>query len=383
MRRISSLFSLLALTGLFACIEPFTPDIDSNAASKYVVSGRISDREGWQEVSISLSSPVDNPAYVPVSGCQALVMDDRGNSFEMQEYNAGTYLVWMPQASLQHGTSFMLSVTLPDGDLIESSFEKLLPSPPLDSLYFIIEDEPTSDPGDNIKGLQYYVDLEAEGFEARGFKWEIEQTYEYHAAHPAQYFYNGSFNKIDPPDYSNMVCWSTSTINQVYTLSTENLARNSFQKYPLHFVDDRNPRLAIMYSILVSQYALTEEAFAYWDKVRINSHELGGLYEKQPLAINGNLVNISHPEKEVLGYFYAASVVSQRYFYKDIEGLELDFYNNCIESELGILGWAEFSPQDYPVYYYYSSEGLRTLSNGCVDCRLLGGTTVKPNFWPE
>jgi len=255
--------------------------------------------------------------------------------------------------------------------------------PPIDSVYYILEEVPTNDPEININGLQYYIDLEADGYECRNFKWEIVQTYEYHAAQPKKYYYNGSLNKIDPPDFSNVVCWRTVSISSIFTLTTKNLSRNAFRKYPFHFVDGLNPRLGILYSILVNQFALSDEAYDYWEKVRINSNDLGGLYEKQPFAIKGNLANLTNPEKGVLGYFYAASVSSKRYFYKDIEGLELDFSNNCIESELGILGWAEFAPEDYPVYYYFSSAGLRILGNGCVDCRLFGGTTTKPDFWPQ
>ena len=67
----------------------------------------------------------------------------------------------------------------------------------------------------------------------------------------------------------------------------------------------------------------------------------------------------------------------------DIEGIELDYPVYCNEEILGPLGWRIFRPYDYPVYYYYTLQGyLRTLNKECVDCRLLGGTTTKPDFWP-
>jgi hypothetical protein len=255
---------------------------------------------------------------------------------------------------------------------------------PLDSAYYVLEDVPTSNPSVFLRGLQFYVDLDAPDVETRNYKWEVEESWEHHAAHAAEYYYDGDFHQILPPDSSNMVCWVNGLlVKNVYTLSTKSLSQNVFYKYPLHFVDGHTSRLGILYSILIRQLALSEGAYNYWEQVRVNSSELGGLYERQPFAIQGNLRNLTNPAKDVLGYFYTASESSKRYFYND-EGLELDFSNFCNEEILGRMGWREFTKYDYPVYYYFNSKvGLRILNNECVDCRLMGGTTTKPDFWPQ
>jgi len=93
---------------------------------------------------------------------------------------------------------------------------------------------------------------------------------------------------------------------------------------------------------------------------------------------------VTNPDKEVLGYFYAASESSRRYFYKDIEGIELDFTDFCNEDILGKGGWRQFNKYDYPVYYHFNAQhSLRILNTECVDCRLMGGSTIKPDFWPQ
>jgi hypothetical protein len=135
--------------------------------------------------------------------------------------------------------------------------------------------------------------------------------------------------------------------------------------------------------MLVRQFALSEAAYNYWEKLRINSTMQGGLYEKQPLAIKGNMVNLTNPEKDVLGYFYASSLSERRYYYQNVPGIELNFDNGCYEEGLGRGGWKEFYPSDYPVYYYINAGSVRILNRECIDCRLMGGTTVKPDFWPR
>jgi len=302
----------------------------------------------------------------------------------MEENKPGQYRVWLGQEYLTPGTSYQVKVITPEGEDLVSGFDTMPVGPKLDSVYYFLKDVPTSNPELSLRVMQFYVNLNAAGNYSQHYKWDIIETWEYHAPHPVQYYYDGTEHEIIPPDSTNMVCWITGLVKNVFTLSTKNLSQNVYNQYPLHRIDGNTSRLGILYSMLVSQLALSEGAYYYWEQLRINSNDQGGLYEKQPLAIKGNLVNMNSPEKEVLGYFYAASESSRRYFYHDIEGIDLNFYNYCSEESLGMFGWKEVFPWEYPVYFYYNEFGeLKILNLGCVDCRKLGGTTVKPDFWPK
>ncbi len=385
MPQTKNIFFLFSLMLLLSCIKPYDPKIDSNAESKYVVSGRITDTEGWQEVEVSLSSPIESPAYIPVEGCQVKIIDDNGHDFTLLEWEPGYYRVWMEQEYLATGTAYQVRVTTPGGEELVSGFDTMPRGPQMDSVYYFIEEKSTSNPNVYTTGMQFYIDLnaEAEHDYSRFYKWEVVETWEYTAAHPIEYYYDGSTHEVNPPDCTNYVCWITTLYKNVFTISTKNLSQNSYRQYPLQFIDGSTSRLSILYSILVRQLALTEGAYNYWEQLRINSNEQGGLYEKQPLSIKGNIVNESNPEKDVLGYFYATSESHKRYFYHDVEGVYLDFNNFCSESPPGRFGWREFFKYEYPVYFYYNEVGaLRTFNNECVDCRLLGGKTEKPDFWP-
>jgi len=379
-KKISIIFPMLMLSG---CIKVFDPQIDSTVENKYVVSGRVIDLEGWQEVEVSQSSPIESPAYLPVSGCQVKIQDNKGNEFLMEEYKPGSYHVWMSREYLTAGTSYQVKVTTPGAEELASGFDTMPTGPPLDSVYYLIEDVPTTDPEISLRVMQFYVDLKANNSNSRYYKWEVEETWEYETAYPYEYYYDGDIHKIEPPDYSTKVCWRSGLFRNVFTISTKNLSQNSYSHYPLHAIDGHSSRLSIYYSMLVRQLALSEEAYNYWEQLRINSNEQGGLYEKQPLAIRGNLQNVSTPEKVVLGYFYAASQSDRRYFYHDIKGIELDFDDGCIREELGIGGWKNVYPWEYPVYFTYVLGQLKTLSKECIDCRAMGGTIVKPDFWPK
>jgi len=384
MYQIKNVIFIFTIVLLGSCIKPYDPLINAGVEKKYVVSGRITDIEGWQEVEVSLSSPIESPEYIPVQGCQVKILDDKGNVFLLEEYKPGVYHVWLGKEYLIYGISYQVRVTTPDGEVLESGFDKMPKGPKLDSVYYLIEEIPASDPDNPSKVMQFYVDLNAVGNYSQYYKWEVVETWEYHAPLPAQYYYDGSMHEIIPPDSSNMVCWTTRLVKNVYTLTTKSFSQNMYNKYPLHSIDGRTSRLGILYSILVRQLALSEEAYNYWEQLRINSNEQGGLYEKQPLAVKGNVLNLTNPEKDVLGYFYAASESTGRYFYHDVEGIYLNFYNYCSPYSLGMFGWKEIYKWEYPVYFYYNEVGaLKIINKECIDCRRLGGTTVKPDFWPN
>jgi len=373
----------MALLLMFSCIKSFNPEIEGTEVNKLVVSGRINNKEGVQEVKVSMASPVQNAEYLPVPGCYVKISDNKGNVFQMTEEEPGTYRVWIGDEYLNPGTAYRVSVITSEGEIIESAYDTLTTGAPLDSVYYRIETVPTPDPDINEIHMQFYVDLKGDESQSRFYKWDVYETWEYHSAHPLEFYYDGKFHDVIPPDYSKYICWTNIPVKDIFLVSTKNFSQNTAMEQPLHYIDGHTSRLEILYSFQVSQQSLTESTYNYFEVIKSNSAGFGGLYEQQPFSIRGNLVNVTHPEKDVLGYFYACSESSRRYFYNDIEGIELDYWNHCNEDPLPISGWQGFKKYTYPVYYYFNQSGaLRILSDDCIDCRLRGGTTVKPDFWP-
>ena len=367
-----------------SCIKPFDPFIDSGAEHKFVVSGCITDQEGYQTVSVSVSSPIEEPEIIPLTGCSVTIFSDAGKEFSLEESEPGNYIVWMGEEDLRPGTSYQVVVNTPSGEVLISDFDKMPACPDVDTVYYLLEDHPTSDPSVNDRGIQFYVDLEANEFYSRYYRWEVNETWEYHAAHAKEHYYDGDFHTIDPPDSSTWKCWTSLTVRDVYTLSTRDLYQNAYKQYPLHFVNGNTSRLSVLYSFLLRQYALSETAYNYWEQLRLNDYEQIGLYEKQPMDIKGNVREASGSGQEVLGLFYAASVRTKRIYVSNVQGMGLNSLAFCNELTLGHFGWAEYVPKDYPVYFYFPVwGGLLILLDECVDCELAGGTVIKPEFWPE
>jgi hypothetical protein len=364
---------------------PYEPHILSKDINKFVVSGQVTDDNDYQIVSVSKASSVGEPQFIPVSNCYVRIFDDKGNEFVMQESSKGIYQVRIDKNYLIPGTSFKVKVLTSDGIDIDSDFDQMYECPQVDSVYYIRKEIQTNIHGMVTRGLQFYVDLDCGNINSHFFRWEAIETWEHHAPYAKEWYYDGTVHHISPPDSSRIVCWSTELVRKIYTLSTLDLVENKYYMLPLHFVDNHTSRLRYGYSLLINQFSMSEAAYSYWDQLRINSSEQGGLYEKQPLSIRGNLHNNTNPDQVVLGFFSASSLKSKRIFISNVENFAFDFTTYCSPETLGVGGLRSIDPSEYPAYLAGNKLKFLSvqLSQYCVDCMALGGSTIKPDFWPN
>lgn len=379
-------FIILCLS-LISCIKRYEPDIKSQDAVKFVVSGQVNKGDEIQRINVSTTSPVSQSQYFPVTGCVVKILDDKGNSYIAVDKKDGNYEAVIPQTALIPGTAFKVDIVTPGGVNIVSDFDQMHDCPALDTVYYRLDSLPSSNPLVFTKGIQFYTNLDAQNYNSRYFKWEITETYEYHSTFPIEWYYDGTVHHILPPDKSKMVCWKTALIKDVFTLTTKNQAVNKYDKVPFHFVDNvSSRRLLYGYSLLVRQFAVSEAAYAYWEKIRTNSNEQGGLYTRQPMVIKGNMHNLTHPDQDVLGFFEATSVTSKRIFVQKVENLPLDSSPECSADQANILrgGLKAIPYWAYPAYLVATDYGyiVILLEPQCYDCTKSGGNTVKPAYWP-
>jgi len=380
-------FIVLVLPAIFcitSCIEPFSPDLKGEADNIYVITGEVTDKEGYQNVTVSKASAIESPEYIPAGGCSLAIEDNEGNTFAMEEYTEGEYRVWMDKSYLQAGRSYRLHLTTPAGDEIISAYDQIPSGAVFDSAYYAREEITDENTGETFLGIQFYIDFSGSETDSRYYRWTAEETWEYHSPYAIEYYYDGKENKVFPPDSSLMVCWDTKMVGKIFSQNTANLTSNTMKGMRLHFVDNTTTKLYEGYSVLIKQHGLSEQAKEYWDQLKINNESGGGLYEKQPLPVAGNLENITNPQKKVLGYFGASSVSEKRLFLTGIRDMGIFYDAVCSYYRPGKFGWREYSKYDYPVYFFFPRNvGKRILDKECVDCRGIGGTLVKPEFWPQ
>lgn len=383
MIKLKKILFIASIISIASCIEEYKPIIEVIDTNKYVVYGSITNQEGYQTVNISYATNTIGPQYVPISGCNVQVRDDLGNLFQFTEYNPGEYKTWINKSYLNIGTSYKIDIITPEGTEISSDYDIMPNGANIDSVYYLREDKPPSDFEIYNQGIQFYLDLKGSEQDSRYYKYTVKETWEYHAPFPRQAYYDSQLHFIIPEDSTKMTCWKTEFIKSIYTLSLVNLSESKYLMYPLNFVKNNTERLAWCYSLLVEQYALSEHAYLFHDEIKNNNYDNAGLYKQQPALVKGNLINITNPNQEILGYFFASSVSTKRIFIKNVEDLTLTYPDMCVTFPL--IGGLRRIPRSARPAYIRIIDGYpyARLEDACVDCTVRGGTNIKPEFWPN
>lgn len=383
----NSLFISLLVLVVAGCVERFFIYEAAVVTPKIVIDGCITDECHAQKIVISQSSPNNWPYFLPYSACKVRVADAGNHVFEFIEdiENEGCYLCTIDEQYLTVGNKFKLWVETPEGSIYESSFEELLPCPEIDSVYYQIEKMPTADPDKFIDGLQFYIDFSASDFFGHYYRWILEETYEYHSFWPIKDYIDVDGTYIRGHiDYSKFICYKTDTLNEIATLSTQALTKNSFKGAKLTFVDDRSQRLMYNYRLLVKQLSLNENSYTYWEKLKKNNKTGGGLFTKQPDIIVGNITNTGDSSETVLGYFGVSSVTTKAILVNEVKEFSFLDIPRCSPT-FARYNLTPLEPR--PLYFMYAidpadgSWQLAWSGPECFDCTLKGGVVEKPYFF--
>lgn len=360
------------------CIEPYDPDIGEEEGI-IVIEASLIKGEMMQEVVISRSSTFDDLPINPVSSCRVEIVDDLFNRYEFWEAGEGRYAAYIPDDQLSYNRVYQVKVVTPEGDYYESSYESIEPGAAVDSVYYAVETSYDKIIGENVTGVQFYLDLLAPDTITRYFRWKMEETYEYTSIAPITSIMGGP--EPGPPRYFKQYyrCWRTAGIRNLFLSNTANLVVNEKKRIPLNFVSNRTNRLAIGYSLLAKQYSISEDAFYYWLKAKEETHNSGGLYTRQPGGPITNFCNIGDTTDVVLGYFWTASVTEQRIFVPKIDTLRI-LDHACEMVPYNPLFHAD---GPFPRYLYMDpmTGVLMTGESRCFDCRERGGELDPPDFW--
>jgi len=389
--RVNKLYVLLlaVVAGgalLQQCVEPFTPEIN-RYSDLLVVDGTLTDELGRQVITVSRTSDYSGGRFIPENGCTVTVQDDQGNIFPFERKGRGRYEAEFYQGDLQYGRAYMLRVIANDGEVFESNYQTLTPAPPIDSVTAVYEPKATVENPDGLKGYQFFVSTSDPTGNTRFYRWSMEETWEYHAPFTLYAMWDGEwhFDFAFPDDRSR--CWKTMDVPGIFTGTTRDISEDILKNVKLNYVSTQSDRLKWRYSLLVREYALSAEAYEFWNGLQKQTQETGGLYELQPYMIKGNITCTSNPGETALGFFSASGVSKKRVFVYPPS----DFVSEppCVGDTINARNPIEDYPESaYPVYLYEIQQPtggvahqLAAAERRCFDCLERGGTNIRPDFW--
>ena len=368
------LLLLLIITLTQGCIDPYYPEINDKQNS-IIIDGTLTDKEGYHYIHVSRSVPYESLENTPIQNCTVEVIDDSGNAIHFYESEPGLYEQWIDQDFLETGRKYKLRV-LSAGSKYESRYETMLPCPPVNNVYWEIEKKETADPENPIYGIQFYTDLVTQSGDAKNYRWELEETWEYHSEYLIRIYWNGKEMITLPTGTDSLFfCWDSGSIHEIYTSTIKNITGDTLSRILLKYISNETSRLTVKYSLLIKQYALSDTAYEYWNQLKKLSQETGGLYETQPPQIRGNIFNTRDDYETVLGYFNVSGISEKRIFVSE----KFNFFSENFYCVPFVPQWVPLL--SLPVYFIWDDYVLKVANRECFDCTLSGGITDKPDFW--
>lgn len=377
---ISLIFLVGLITTVFikSCKEPYDPAVKYSGAHYLVVEGYINSNGVPTNIKLSRTRSIskgDTASYINETGAQVIIEDDQNNSYPLYEIGGGNYGA---SYNLDSSNRYRLRITTADNKQYLSDFVACKESPPIDNLGWKL----------NGDGVQVFVNTHDPSNRTNFYRWDYTETWEFHSEYNSDVQYNPD-TTVTPRLSQVYICYQTHEANNILLGSSEKLNEHVIHEAPLTLIPDHDRRLSVLYSTLVTQYALDSNAYNYWNAMKGNTENVGSIFGTQPNQGTGNIHCLSDTTEPVIGYIGVGSTQQARFFISNAsmpadwnqngncDYIEVPKIKDSIYLFFGEQGFVPIKEHlnGIIVLGYYASEGP------CVDCTL-NGTTEKPSFWP-
>ena len=389
MIKLRNLFFLLVL-GLVGCKKPYNQPATSTSKRYLIVEGIIN--TGNDSTVIKLSRTVkltDRITTNPVLNATVTVEGEQGGTYLLYDiFNNGHYNS-VNGLNLPASQRYRVRIIPAEGGQYVSDFVEVKPTPSIDSIGYNIKDTT----------VNLYVNTHDATNKTRFYLWDYDEAWIFHAKYASIYVLDPSTNTMVPRTRNQMIynCFANDKSVNVISTSTEKLSSDVVYQGPLTSIALSSEKMESKYSILVRQYALTQDAYNFYQIMKKNTEQLGSIFDAQPSEISGNIHNTTNPAEPVVGYISATNVQSKRIFIKhaDLPGNVLPIYPYTCEQDTALYNDRTGTNQvqnvliNPPVDYFATSPivapgggiiGFLYSTRVCVDCTLRGKVDT-PAFW--
>jgi hypothetical protein len=393
----SRIVILLVIVTMVGCKKPYDPPAITASNSYLVVEGVIN--SGADSTFIKLSKTVNLSSKVvtnPVVNATVTVEGDQNTTYPLTAAASGTYV--SAGLNLDNAHKYRLRIKTADNKEYLSDFVPVLNSPPIDSIGYTLQ----------TNGLNIYSNAHDPTNNVKYFRFDYTETWLFHPAFDSYFKSNGDTVLARDLINDNIYqCWQSDTSSNIVLASTAKLAQDVLLNNPITDISSTSEKLEARYSIMVRQYALTPDAFTFWQNLKKNTEQLGSIFDAQPTEISGNIHSLTNPAEPVIGYLSVGAVASKRIFidnrvlpawkpvtpydmctdtallYKYYEGIQKVLVNQ-VDLQINYNTPGYHFDVLIPINSIVNNQGIilgfTAAERACVDCTLRG-TNKQPIFW--
>ena len=376
------IFCTLVFTG---CREPFNPDIEPADLSVLVVEGYL-DTEGLPSIlklSYTRNIQSDNSFLPSYPNAFVTLRSETGAEYPLSDLGDGKFEF---AHDIPEDENYRLYISINDGQ----SYTSDLLTPILTPEIIDVGIEK------NEKGAEIYLTTKGDE-NADDFLWTYEETYAFRPGVSSLYKYDPDLNDVivlAPKDRTD-ICYRGEVSSDLILETSSRFEDQFVFRQAITQILQNDERLALRYSILISQKALDKKASEFWEILRRNTDDLGSIFSPLPSNIGGNITNDQNPDQPVVGYVSLGKVRQQRLFVNVSEvapwrSIEPAYFGCFVEQDTVLkkdYAQAFFGGNFVPVVAIVPENGFNPIgfqgaAKRCTDCTLRG-TNVKPDFWED
>lgn len=383
MRNIKFWLSLtVVIIAFYGCQKKVNLKATTTNLNILVVEGLINIADSTK-IKLSRTVVIGNKNTAnPEGGAIVSIENAQATVATLTEIKKGTYVT--PVLNLDKTKQYRLRIKTANGKTYLSDLVDAKVTPPIDSIGYTF----------NSKGMLIYANAHDDTNNSRYYLYNFTETWKFHADHESRYITNGSALVPRTPQQQVYYCFNGDTSTNVITNSTAALTQDVVNQLPITTIDYSSDKLQVRYSIMVTQTALTKDAYSFWENMKTGTEKLGSIFDAQPSTIPGNIHNIADLKEPVIGYISAATTQSKRIFI-DKHNLPSTFkfvsLNQC-EVDTALLIGNQVSKLIIPsaTNPLYTIDavwdpgcciiGYEYTTKNCADCSVTG-KLKQPSFW--
>lgn len=338
-RKVTYLAILLTLLIAAACKTPYTPAPTTAVTNYLVVEGLINISDSTY---IKLSRTVNissSTTTKPELKATVTIESNAGNSYALTELGSGTYAA--PPLNLSAANQYRLRIKTANGSQYVSDFNATMVSPPIDSVSWLA----TTD-------LKIYVSTHDPKNATRYYRWDYTEEWEFHSNYDSYWLSDGHVISQRTQAQHIWECYTGDASTNITVGTSAQLSQDVINQQLINTIAPDAEKIGFKYSILVKQYALTQDAYNYWTLLKKNTEQLGSIFDSQPSASIGNLHCVNNPAEPVIGFVSTGSITSNRIFIAQSQlpkWVTTPFYPG-LDCQLDTIYAANPAPKQYPIW---------------------------------
>src|SRR6185312_10746029 len=374
--------------------EAITPALSASDNIMYlVIEGTSIGAADSTIIKLRRTKKIDTlKTIIPELNATIVVESDANTTYPLSATaTAGAYAC--APITLDPAHKYRLRIKTADSKEYLSDFVAVKNAPPIDSVGFIAKST----------GVQIYANTHDATNATKYYRWDFTEDWQFHSKYVSGYYSNGSKLLARTPAQQVYNCFGNDNSGNVIIASTTKLTNDIIYQAPLTLIPANSEKIETKYTILVKQYALTSDAYSFWDNLQKNTEKLGSIFDVLPSQTPTNFHCLTNPNELVIGYLSVGNASNKRIFitagqllstysplYPCVCKLDTAFDNPDpkipTQKQTGILAPASspyvpvtglFIPPDNP----FGGPNAYTFSTIlCVDCTVRG-SRIAPPYW--